>query len=319
MEYGQEHQIPVKVPENPGTASFTSQQCLYVTTEIYNVAVTNRQQVATIHLMDNRHLLQIADRVLVGTPAQMTGAPGVPPTYSNTTGDNLKARIAVKGSCVYTLRNQSTEPMQFSLFYCRPRGNINFDQAAFPNIYSWLATGFANNGLDNTHVNADTNITMNQACFSPFNSFDFTRDFNIDRVRNVKIQPGQMRKFSLKTGQTVYRPADIAQIVGAGSGNWLVQSPKYVFNKHERFIMFKAWGQPAGWGTAPTAYMRLIQMTAPGFVLHSKFRYECYKVSNTLTPSTIVEASAIFDNSAAAAPSIIVPDAAVKGVVTVAL
>jgi len=320
FEYGQEHQLPIKVPETPGTTNYNSQTCIYVLTEIWNPAVTNKSQVVTLTLMNNRHLLALADRILMGTPAQMTGAPGVPNTYSSTTGDNLKARIGVKGSCTYSLRNQSTEPVQFTLFYCRPRSNIAFNNTTTPNVYSILSTGFANNGIDNSHVNADTNLGMNQACYSPFNSFDFTRDIQVGRVQTIKIQPGQMRKFVLRTKTKLIRPADIAQVLGSAvAGGWGNQVPKYQVNKHERFILIKAWGQPAGWGATQANYTKSIQITQPGFILHSKYRYECYKVSNTLTPSVIIESQGITDNSTAHAPAIVVPDAAVVGSVSVAI
>lgn len=320
MEYGQEHVLPINVPEVPGTAPYTSQTCLYFTSELYNASIGGKNTVVTLSLLDNRHISQLADRILIAQPGQMSGGPGTPATFATTTGDNLKARFAVKGSAIYTIRNQSTEPMQFTAYYCRPRGNINYNETvAQPNFYTWLSTGFANNGIDNGHQLANTNVAMNQAVYSPFNSFDFVRDFKISKVKNYKIQPGQMKKWRLKSKNKLIRPADIIQILGATTGTWGQQIVKYAVNKHERFILFKAWGQPGGWGAAQATYLKQIQMTQPGFVLHTKFKYTCYKVTNTFTPSALVENVGIADNSATSFASIIIPDAAVKGLVSVAI
>lgn len=317
-EYGQNQEIPLNIPENPGTGTYTFQTCYYFTTELYNNSVT-RDTVVNVTLNDTRHIALIADRLFMGQANQ--AASSLPTSGVNLMINNLKQKLEIKGQCSYNLRNQSNEPIRFTAYICKPRGNINYvENVNSPNIYRWLATGFANNGLDSGNFFGSTNVTMYEATYSPYDSFDFVRDIKIVGQKAFTIQPGQFKRLKLSSRGKLIRPADIVQLLGtSGVNTWGGQVPKYAMNKHEKFILFKIWSNPAGWGAAQATYAKQIQMTQPGFVMHTRFKYTCRRGVQLYTPSGLIEKFGIADNSTAQPPAFIVPDAAIKGSLQVAI
>lgn len=308
-EYGQEHTVPAQ-PGVPGDG----EQCTYFMCEAYNVAATV-DTVNTIELMDWSHMMRIADWYRSGpihNYFNSASAGGVSVL-------DQKFKFLLKaGVQTSTVRNQSTEPVLVTAFYCRPRGNQLYSIGSNDvNVYSYLATGFANNGLDPGNVLPSTNANMHRSRYTPFRSWDFARSFKITRVSKMIIHPGQMKKYKLSVKQQFVRPLDWVTPDGndAAKGSWVDFLKKFQHFRCQRFILFKISSSPAGFGAVQATYSKRIQTTTPTVVMSTHFRYVTESVPFLeAAPTDLFNPVGFVDSTTAAHnPAIVVPDGDVVG------
>lgn len=309
-EYGQEHTVPA------ATAS-DGQQCVYFTVEAYNNTATV-DNVQTIELMHQVHLMRIADYYRNGNLS--TGS------YFNAAalggGYILDPRfkyLLKSGVQISRLRNQSNEPVSITAYFCRPRGNMTEGiNSGVQNLYAFLASGFANSGLDSAHLTASTNIYMHKSRYSPFRSFDFARSFKITSVKKLLIHPGMMRSVKLRVRSQMVRPIDWVLASGTAvpaSGSWTDLQPKFNYFKQQRFVLFKLTSQPAGFGATQATYSKLIQTTTPTVLLSTYYKYVTKAVPYWNSNPVDLFDPVGYTTSGAAGhnPGIIVPDGDVVG------
>lgn len=298
-ELGQEH----TVPKTNGV-----QECVYFTSELYNAGV-DVNSVVTRELNDNTHLAIIADWFYRGN---VNSAQVQQDTWVNTM---LKTKFLMKSYVQYTLRNQSTEGEEIVAYYCKPRGNITENvSSGITNLYNWLSIGFANNGLDYANITPSTNVYMKEGKMTPFNAYDFVRDFHIYKVKKLKIAPSESVNLSIRCKSFMWRPADLFEVKGSTSATtWVGCAQKFAYNKYSRFIMFQLKSRPAGWGITQATYSKNIQMTTPTVIMHSTFKYSVKSLIQLPQNYVNIELGGIGDNSASAPPAIIVPDGDLVG------
>lgn len=301
-EYGQEHTVSL-------FSNF--QTCIYFTTERY-AASNSSSVVQTIGLFDNWHLASIADVVMPNFPA--VGATAATANYITMFNlPNLRQKIMVKGACRYTLRNQCTEPVKITAYYIKPRFNVKLIPTSGANLYYFLGVGFANNGLDPANANPSNAYMINNK-FTPFDSFDFCKNFKIYKTKKLSIDPGRMAYQEIK-GQILYRPADFVQLLGTANPTqrWNLGPYTYDVNRLTRFCLFQLEGQPAGFGSAQANYSKNIQMTTPTVIMDTKFNYRVNLVQHVPTVHSNIENLGIAPNGSTA-PAIVVEGGDAVGV-----
>lgn len=303
-EYGAEHSVPV--------TTGVVRPCVYFAVERYNAASTYGT-VSTVELFDWNHVMTIADRFRfvdanLSSTAPAAGANGI---------NDLKQRISISGKMISWLRNQSTETCFITAYYCRPRGKISWatNVTGTHNPYQYLSAGFANNGLDSGVVGV-ANVTMTNANFTPFQSFDFTHNFKVYKVKKVSLAPSEQKAFVVSCKSRVIRPIDWVEFAGTtNSTSWLGSAQKYDYQSPQKFILYKIEARPAGYGAVQGTYSKQIQMTSPTIVIDTTFKYFAKDVPQTLSTSGTIETLGIIDPTTAGhAPAIIVPDGDVVGV-----
>lgn len=297
------------VPANAGIG--VGVLCTYVMTEVYDNAVTV-DNVHTVELFDYRHLGKISDFLWVGSLTNSMLAAGANGTNSLS---SFRSKYIVRGVARYQLRNQSTEPVRISAFYCRPRHPLMLSNAVpNPNIYQWMSLGFANNGLDVGNILPSNNHTMHTARFSPFQSYDFCRDFKIMKTKQLRIDPGQSRVCYLKRRWKTIRPSDLWYVNSSSVGaSWFGATQKYSYHGKEMFILFKIEAAPAGWGSAQATYAKKLATTTPTVILETTFKYHARIVPHRYEQHNDLEITG-FDLNGVTAPAIVVPDGDVVGV-----
>lgn len=308
FQYGQEHTVPTTVSAN-------GKPCVYFCCERYtNTSTINT--VSTVELFDWSHVMNIADVYRSSGNLSLYFQPA---TATAIYGEDPRLQILFKRATQVTnIRNQSNEPIHLTAYYCRPRGNCSFDAVTgIQNVYSFLAQGFANNGLDSAHVSASTNIIMNVAEYNPFNSFDFCRNFKITAVKKRRVHPGMITTFRNRRKRVLLRPIDLIEpFANSNAASWSGSRQKYSFHKSARFILFKLTGAPAGFGgNAPQAtYGKLIQETSPSVVMETLFKYYTKAVPGQQNFSFSYETLGFVDPvTATHNPQIIIPDGDVVG------
>ena len=305
--YQQEHKVPGLV--------IGAVPCVYFACEQWGAAAT-KDTVISVELFDILHMGKIFDLVTVGTAA---GNQGSAVTNSSEMWTSNRQRVWVSGTMVQTLRNQATEPVRITAYYCKPRQNLTFsDTQATSSVYWWLSTGFANNGIDPGSPSPTTNDAMTEDEYSPFQALDFTRDFKITKVKKFSIQPGQFRKLAMANKRGfVTTPIHLFTPAGnSGGTNWILNNPKYQIIKQGRFILYKMTGSPAGYGGVEQGtYSKLTQTTSPAIVMRTNFKYKFRSFYARWSPAFSLDFSGIAANGVVP-PAIVVPDAASTGVVS---
>jgi hypothetical protein len=305
-EYGQEHTVPSV------TATTIYKQCVYFTPELH-VGGATVDNVATVELFDHTHVMNIADYYRNQSLANSFSTA----VAGNDIIQDARMRILFRrASQVCQVRNQSNEPIMITCFYVKPRGKVR-DAANITNLYTTLATGFANNGLDPGNILASTNNAMHTAYFSPYQSFDFVRHFKIYRVVKRRLQPSQVSAFKVTVRNKYIRPLDWIEALGTGNpSTWSGSQRLYKNMPPQALLLFKLTSNPAGFGgTAPQAsYANFIQETTPTIVMDTLFRYETLSVPASMSTHGVIATSGIIDPTTAGHnPQVIVPDGDVIG------
>lgn len=289
--------------------------CEYFCTELWNNAAT-KDDVVTVELFDMVHLARIFNLVSSGSAGSsgLAGAENSANMYSS-----MRQKLWVSGTLTQHIRNQATEPVRLTAYYCRPRQNVTFaDNIQSPSLYWWLSTGFANNGLDPTFYNPTQNDAMNTDEYSPFHSLSFVRDFKITRVKKFTIQPGQTRHMQVSNRRGfITTPVHMFSLGATTTGAWESTNPKYQFCKQARFILYKMSANEGGYGAHQAAYSKLTQTTSPAVIMRSNFKYNFRSFYARWSPAYEITFSGIGTNPGVK-PAIIVPDAAKTGVVDIA-
>lgn len=295
--------------------SDNSPACVYFTCESSAPGddTLTKDTVATVELCDPLHLAQIANYIYNDFWSNSTITPSI--SAPNNRLVSAFNRILTKAKLTYTLRNQSTETAYLSAFYCRARGNVNWDVTETNNIYRYLSQGFANKGLDKSHTIPSQNAAMTQLDVNPFESFDFCRNFKITKVKRLKIDPSEQVRLSLKRRPFLWRPADYFQVdpgLGTGPWSWTSAHKRYNIFKFGTFILFKLESRPAGYGAAQANYTKYIQTTTPTVVLYSRFLYSS-KMVPTMANQNAIAFNIGFGYDGTHGPAIVVPDGDVIG------
>jgi len=301
-EYGQEHTV---------SRLTDAKSCFYFTVERY-AQLNTKDDVPTIELYDWNHVMNIADFLRVNTGLfnfPITAAFG-----NNVVGADLRLKYLLKGKQISTIRNQSTEAVNITAYYCRPRAqHVNFGDTATGgvehNTYKFLAQGFANNGIDPGLPLPSLNEGMLDGNYSPFESFDFTHNFKVVKVRKVHIVPSSEKTFVLSSSSKLLRPLDYINNAGTTSGfaNWSSSRRKYTMLRPAQFLLFKVTTRPAGWGAVQAGYSKQIQQTSPTIIMDTTFRYKAKIVPSYPSTNSVIEQVGIAINGATA-PAIIVAD-----------
>jgi hypothetical protein len=305
--YQQEHTVP----------SLTTGliPAVYFACEFYDAAAT-KDTVRTVELFDVKHLGTLFDLSQTSKASEaQTGAV----SDSAAMFSSNRQKLWVNGVMTQVLRNQCTEPVLLTAYFCRPRQNLNFsDATTTPTVYQWLSYGFANNGLGPNSVTPAGNPYMQSQEYSPFQSLDFVRDFKITRVKKIKIQPGQFKKLVIRNRRGfITHPHHLFVPSGTtDQTSWNSEAPKYQFIKQSRFILYKLQSSIGGYGgLEQLTYTKLTQTTTPTVIMRTNFLYKFRAQYERFSPAATIEFSGIANNGATAS-AIVVPDAASVGVVS---
>lgn len=309
-EYGQESTCPGV------TAGFSSKPCAYFSVELYDNTVS-RDTVTTIALNDYRHMASVANQLWKATlTSSFTGSVANSTTFATAS----KSKIIVKGLQMSTIRNQSTEPVVIKAWFLKPRHNIpltNLNASTVPSIYRYLANGFANNSLDPSHINPSNNITMFDANYTPYNSFDVCRHFKIRQVKPRTVDPGRMTVYKIRSRSHTFRPVDYWGTFGSSTASGFGSSTGqqvFAMMKSARLFLWRIEGNPAGFGAVQGTYTGLIQETTPTVVVDTQFRYSAKWLWQPQQPSGLIEKVGIVDVAGAGHnPAIIVEGGDVIG------
>lgn len=275
--FGSEHQVV----DQAGTGL---PNCLYFTT-VRNQAAVTVSTYLDIPWGNWFHLQTIFD--ILWPNYLVTGSTVASNNLGWTTTSN-KDRVWLKGSAKYTLRGQSNETEFITAYYCKPRHNISADITGVSNnVLNFLGMGFASNGLDPATTNATNAMLVNDQ-FSPFESFAFCKNFQIFKVKRLRISPGEQQTLFLKGRSAMLQPYDIwnQPAFAGGTTTYSSLTRRYNYMKHERFILFKLSGRPAGYGDqAPNTgnYAKGITRTTPTCVLQTEFRFAAKTIRNVST------------------------------------
>lgn len=308
-EYGQEHTVPGVI------AASSTRPCYYFCVERYSAADT-RNIVTTIELLDYRHLATIFNYLWRNTLTNsFLGVSG----NSTAVATAAKNRALIRGTQTSTIRNQSTEPVVIRAWILKPRHHIpapRLGAGGSVNFYNYLSLGFANNSLDSANALPSNNLTMQDSNFTPFNSFDVCRHWNIRALKPRTVDPGRMTQYKLSVRTRAHRALDYFYTAGAGSGASFASGTEqiYDFIKPSRTMLFRIDASPAGLGAAPVNYTALIQETTPTVIMDTVFKYQAKWLWNPYQPSGVIEKTGIVDTATAAHnPAIIVEGGDVVG------
>jgi hypothetical protein len=305
--YQQEHTVPALTTGLVPAVYFACEQ--------YD-GVATMDTVRTVELFDVKHMGTLFDLSQIGKASEaQTGA------VSDSTAifSSNRQKLWVNGKMTQVLRNQSTEPIVLTAYYCRPRQNLNFsDATTTTTVYQWLSYGFANNGLGAGTVTPAGNPYMFAQEYSPFQSLDFVRDFKITRVKKVRIQPGQFKSLMIRNKRGfVTHPNHLFVASGTtDQTSWNSEAPKYQFIKQSRFILYKLHSNIGGYGgTEQLTYSKLTQTTTPTVIMRTNFLYKFRAQYERFSPAATIEFAGIATHGATK-PAIVIPDAAAVGVVS---
>lgn len=304
--HGQEHTVP---------GSTTNPACIYFTAE-NDPTATTQATAATVCWLDYLHLGSILNQ-LWPTKILTTNNFLSQGNIGWTTSD-FRTRVLVRGYHSHYIRNASTEDVYITAYYCRARKDIARGAGlSNKSVYWFLAQGFAQSGLDLADNDPATNLFMDDAAMSPFNSFQFCSDFKITRTKQYRIPLGGQKNIHLRHRAVLLRPADLycvgVNLALNADKLWSELDPRYNHHRHTRFVLFKMAGRPAGYGAAQSNWGKLIDVTTPTIQMESKFHYQCKIVPTLAAPSAVLSYTG-FDPLSAHPPAVVVPGNAQVGV-----
>lgn len=268
FNFGQQHNVPNAVG---------GIECVYFTTEVVNVAHSSRIQSVTRPLQGITDVLQIADWMWLQTPHNWSVAQW--PGYAQ---DMIWGSVWIKGKDMYMLRNQSNEQVKITCYYCTARKSDNYNQVlpsidpgtgtvqVAQNVYNWLGSGFAENGIDiNTQFANNAGMTRDEE--TPFHSKMFTRQFKINRVKRIFIGPGKTKNVYMQSRWREHKPVNYVTSQGA-SAAFSSRTNRFASLKGERFILFKLSGNIGG-VAGQTGIEKTIGQTTPTVIMLTKRKY----------------------------------------------
>lgn len=249
--------------------------CKYFTTEVWTGTESNRSNRLTRPLMGVEHLVRIADNIWpISPPLVSTGTPG-----AQGRNDNYYSKFLLRGTCLYTLRNQSNETENITAYWCTVRQNQNFvrneSSADANNIYDALGMGFAQKGIYSAAATAD-NPGLQTKVYTPFDSPVFVKLFKITRMKAIIIKPGEEKRIALKSRTQTVCPAAMTSLVfQSPQQTWGEKSLQYTYRKGSKFLLFKLNARIAGFSGQPENLdPKAITYTTPSVILETVFRYQ---------------------------------------------
>lgn len=293
--YGQQHTVP---------NALNRVECVYFTTESTNTTHADRNETITVPLCGVNEICNIADYAWQTNPQNLTAT-----VNAGWVGDITWGKLFVKAHEKQEIRNQSNEPVTLTAFTCRTRANVYLDTSAVEkdyNIYYYLGTGFAENGMDATNRTA-TNQTLTDSRISPFQSRFFCRHFKIVRVKRYHIQPGNILTTQNKTRWRSFQPADITRNLDTSTA-FTARSKMYNNIRGEQFVLWKLQGNIGGIDGQAT-FEKNIGQTTPTVIMRTFRKYAFKHMPITKSPALTFAA----DGITTAATSIIVDSDEQKG------
>lgn len=301
--YGQQHTVP---------NSNSDVECVYFITEQVDLTHTHPIETITRPLQGIADVLNVADRAWVVTPNNAVAG-----LNQGWTTDVAFGNLFLRGTDKYEIRNQSNEVVKLTCYTCTCRQDTQFRKVpttdpgppittSSNNIYNYLGTGFAENGMDINNQTA-TNAYLQRDQFTPFNSRYFCRHFKINKVSRMIIAPGGIRSMTLVSRWRKHTPADYVENTGSGT-SWATRSRIYDDIKGERFILFKLHGNIGGIDLQSTMEKEIGQ-TTPTVIMKTVRKYQFKHISRP-NASTVDFTITGFDAGTA---SIIVDDDEKKG------
>lgn len=278
--YGQQNGIPLDASGKP--------QCEYFTAELYGS--NTKDTVATLPLNCNYHMAKIADIMWKGPVGTSTGSMAqVTSNDQELTGSttNIDTVIQVKSSVNYTLRCATNESIDLTMYVVKARHNIS--SSTFYNVYQQLTRGFAQNGLDPTHnqaQGANLNLAFVDPQWTPYQSSQFCRDWKIVRQKKLTIAGGKERRFALKGKRFYFKPVDYFVAMGTPTpSTWAGAAYQFQNNKFERFILFQARSRVIASGATLIAnYSQSVANSADRMEMESFFTYQVRIMKQAKTP-----------------------------------
>lgn len=251
----------------------------YFTTESVGTGVTTKDDVPTRVLDDVHHLLNIADNVWPVTPA-----------FDNATASNF-GKVKLKSRLTYTLRNQSNETANIKCYYCKVRKDTNWTQVNTntfagdkASIYTVLGYGFAQSDLLPAQQTGD-NVVLNEVHWTPFESKAFVENFLIQKVKRIKLAPGEDTNVVIKKPWHHFKPEKLVNMdAGSVAHDWAstAMTRKYAWIRGAKFILFNLESRIAGIAGQAT-YQKNITYTTPTVIMQSAFEY--HAKFHSITPS----------------------------------
>lgn len=304
-QYGQLHTVPA-LPADEG-------RHLYFTTQMYQADPAppadpiDMGTVKTLPLMCNEHLGLILSYLWKGALSSMQASAV---ELSTTVDTTRKTPLYIGGKVSYQLRNQSTEDEIIKVYWCKARRDVTYSETQYANnIYTFLASGFAENGVDSNNPST-TNGAMICNSYTPFNSYSFTRKFKITRTQTLTLRPG--KSTFVHTGVKSKRiiPDDIFLFNDTDLTNfWENLPPVSYLTRYGKFCLFEIQSRPIGYGAAQTTFNKLVGQSTPTVILESKFSYSARIISHSRTPIQLIDVKG-FAAPSALANTIINPDVA---------
>lgn len=268
--YGQQHTVPNLT---------TNQECVYFVTEVYNVAITERQNVITRPLGGIENLMSIGDYAWVNNPRLVTAV-----ADQGWTADNIWGKLFVRGTDLYTLRNQSNETVRITAYYCRCRKDtIRYIGSTTENVYNYLGQGFAENGYNPAQWSAaNAGVTLDN--LTPRNSRLFCRTFKIFKQEKIFLHQGATTNRSIHYR---WRKHTLADYIVANSElttlQWTNYTKRYAHIKGEVFILFKLHPPIAG-VDGQTDLTKQITQTTPTVIMQTQRKYDFKHFPRPLGP-----------------------------------
>lgn len=306
MVYGSQHTVPAAtVSGGPTGLYFTAEETLS------GSAGVTRDTIDTPCLFFYDHMDAIFNQLWSSNTN--TGSIPIPgSTGFNTMG--LRTKVLLGGTVSYTLRAQSNETSFIDCYYVRARKDVQSQvgTSGSPNVYTFLARGFANNSLDNLNINPSTNDAMESRIYSPFQSYDFCKYFKIVKVKQIVIPPSEERTLRLTSKPRIVTPISYyftrANIDGAQTFSTLARAYQYI--NRSQFILFRLHGRLSGIGTTQPNYSQAVSFTTPTVHLNTNFTYNARIVQHQ---SEIHAMYANFGITTTSTPKIIIPGGDVIG------
>jgi len=297
-EYGQENVVPIET---------NGRMCTYFTAEAYSNGATP-DNVRTVELYDHAHVMTIADRYRL---AVINAAITTPALGSSGNAFDFKNKLLIKGTAVHRVRNMTNENITVEAYFCKARHNITLKGAAATvNIYNFLSVGFANNGLDTANINPTTNLTMGFARYTPFNSWDFTKNFKVYKKKVLRLSPSAISVVKISSGTKWIRPADWVYLDGTVNTSTSFSGLNRIYSNcvPQKFVLFKMTSNPAGFGAEQSGYSRRTQETTPTIVMDTTFTYKAKQDVHMQSTDVEIEVLGITDPTTATHPATIMED-----------
>lgn len=270
-EFGQQHTVPNFVD---------GLESCYITPEATDTTVESEDEVLTRPLGNIHDIMKLTSYAFSSVPnfAGINVSPA-------TTGDFYQGHLWWRGTDVYTIRNQTDEPVRMVAYICHPRHNHREELAAPYNLYKMLGRGFQERGYDTNNGTA-TNKAMFQPAITPFDSSIFVRNFKITRKFGFKIPTAGMKRVTLRTRWRSVQPISLVWNAGNTNTGWEAQTKRYDYIRGEKIIIFKLFGNPAA-VTGQISFTKNIGQTEPGIIMHTARKYQ-YKHLPIMSVSNIV-------------------------------